>query len=43
LSPQWDVVLIAFSTPDKNGPEGTMKFPTPAGLDTEQFKPESRS
>ena len=38
LSPQWDVILIAFSTPDRNAPEGTMQFRTPAGLDTEQFK-----
>jgi chitinase len=38
VSPQWDVILIAFATPDKNAPEGTMKFHTPAGLDTAQFK-----
>ena len=38
ISPQWDVVLVAFATPDKNAPEGTMQFHTPAGLDTEQFK-----
>lgn len=38
LSPQWDVILVAFSTPDRDAPEGTMKFPTPGGLDTEQFK-----
>jgi chitinase len=38
LSPQWDVIIVAFSTPDKNAPEGTMQFHTPAGLDTEQFK-----
>ena len=38
VSPQWDVIIVAFSTPDKNAPEGTMKFQTPAGLDTEQFK-----
>jgi chitinase len=38
VSPQWDVILIAFSTPDRNAPEGTMQFHTPAGLDTEQFK-----
>src|ERR1019366_2880249 len=37
-SPQWDVIIIAFSTPDRNAPEGTMQFHTPAGLDTEQFK-----
>ena len=38
VSPQWDYILVAFSTPDKNAPEGTMQFHTPAGLDTGQFK-----
>jgi len=38
VSPQWDVIIVAFSTPDKNAPEGTMQFRTPAGLDTEKFK-----
>jgi chitinase len=38
ISPQWDVIIVAFSTPDRNAPEGTMQFRTPAGLDTEHFK-----
>ncbi len=38
ISPQWDVILVAFSTPSKNAPEGTMQFHTPAGFNTEQFK-----
>ncbi|HVT91592.1 MAG TPA: chitinase [Bryobacteraceae bacterium] len=38
ISPQWDVIIVAFATPDKNAPEGTMRFHTPAGLDTGQFK-----
>jgi chitinase len=38
ISPQWDVIIVAFATPDKNAPEGAMQFHTPAGLDTEQFK-----
>jgi chitinase len=38
VSPQWDVIIVAFSTPDKSAPEGTMQFRTPAGLDTEPFK-----
>jgi chitinase len=38
VSPQWDIILVAFATPDKNAPEGTMQFQTPAGLDTAQFK-----
>jgi chitinase len=38
VSPQWDVVIVAFATPDKSAPEGTMQFHTPAGLETEAFK-----
>jgi chitinase len=38
VSPQWDVIIVAFSTPDRNAPEGTMQFHTPAGLDTAEFK-----
>jgi chitinase len=38
VSPQWDVILVAFATPDHNAPEGTMQFHTPASLDTEKFK-----
>jgi chitinase len=38
ISPQWDVILVAFATPDHNAPEGTMQFLTPAGLTPEQFK-----
>ncbi len=38
VSPQWDVVLVAFATPDRNAPEGTMQFRTPAGLETGRFK-----
>jgi chitinase len=36
VSPQWDIVLVAFATPDKLGPEGTLQF-RPRG-DTAQFK-----
>jgi chitinase len=42
ISPQWDVILVAFATPDRNAAEGTMQFHTPAGLDTEQFKADIR-
>jgi chitinase len=42
VSPQWDVILVAFSTPDRNAAEGTMQFQTPAGLDSEQFKADIR-
>ncbi len=38
ISPQWDVIIVAFSTPDKDAPEGTMQFRTPGGFETEQFK-----
>ncbi len=38
VSPQWDVILVAFATPDRNAPEGTMQFHTPAGLDPAEFK-----
>jgi len=42
ISPQWDVILVAFATPDRSAAEGTMQFQTPAGLDTEQFKADIR-
>jgi chitinase len=38
IAPQWDVIIVAFSTPDETAAEGTMRFRTPAGLDAEQFK-----
>jgi chitinase len=38
VSPQWDVILVAFSTPDRNAPEGTMQFHTPFGIDPAEFK-----
>jgi chitinase len=38
ISPQWDVIIVAFATPDHNAPEGTMQFRTPTGLATDQFK-----
>ncbi|HXE12205.1 MAG TPA: glycosyl hydrolase family 18 protein [Bryobacteraceae bacterium] len=38
ISPQWDIIIVAFATPDKNAPEGTLQFHTPAGMTTEQFK-----
>lgn len=38
VSPQWDVIIVAFATPDHNAPEGTMQFHAPAGETPEQFK-----
>jgi chitinase len=38
VPPQWDIIIVAFATPAKNAPEGTLQFHTPVGLDTAQFK-----
>jgi chitinase len=38
VSPQWDIIIVAFATPDPTLPEGTMAFRTPLGMDTGQFK-----
>ena len=38
VSPQWDLILVAFAEPAKNEPPGTMQFHLRAGLDPEQFK-----
>ncbi len=38
VSPQWDYILVAFATPDKNAPEGTMLFHPPTGMDAQTFK-----
>jgi chitinase len=38
VSPQWDLILVAFAEPDKNAPQGTMQFHLRAGLDPQQFK-----
>ena len=38
ISPQWDVIIVAFATPDHNAPEGTMQFRSPAGQAADQFK-----
>jgi chitinase len=38
IPPQWDVIIVAFATPEKNAPEGTLTFQTPGGYQTEQFK-----
>ena len=38
VSPQWDVVIVAFATPAKDAPEGTMQFHVPEGHDPAQFK-----
>ena len=38
VAPQWDVIIVAFATPAKAGPEGTLEFRQRPGSDTEQFK-----
>jgi len=38
ISPQWDVILVAFAVPDRNAPEGTMRFRPPTGMDPAEFK-----
>lgn len=38
VSPQWDVIIVAFASPDKNGPEGALQFKIPSGLDAAQIK-----
>lgn len=38
ISPQWDYILVAFATPDKTAPEGTMRFAPPRGMDAAEFK-----
>jgi chitinase len=39
VSPQWDVVIVAFAPPAK-GSTSLMEFRTPAGYTKEQFKPD---
>ncbi len=33
VSPQWDVILVAFATPDHDAPEGTLQFHAPEGME----------
>ncbi len=38
VSPQWDVIIVAFAVPDHNAPEGTMSFRVPGIYDAGRFK-----
>jgi chitinase len=38
VSPQWDIVIVAFATPDKLAPEGTLQFRLRGGTDADQFR-----
>ncbi len=43
VSSQWDVILVAFAEPDRNAPEGTLRFQLHGGGDPEQFKADMAS
>lgn len=38
VAPQWDIILVAFASPDKNAPEGTLHFELPRGIAPDQLK-----
>jgi chitinase len=38
VAPQWDVILVAFASPDKTAPEGTLHFEPPQGITPDQLK-----
>ena len=38
VSPQWDVVIVAFAAPARDEPEGTLRFRLPVGVDAAQFR-----
>jgi chitinase len=38
VAPQWDVILVAFASPEKNAPEGTLSFHPPQGIEPDQLK-----
>ena len=38
VSPQWDIVIVAFAPPDPNAPEGTLSFSPPVGITPDQLK-----
>jgi chitinase len=38
VSPQWDVIIVAFAPPDPNAPEGTLAFHPPIGITPDQLK-----
>ncbi len=38
VSPQWDVILVAFAPPAKGAPEGTLSFAPPKGITPDQLK-----
>ena len=38
VSPQWDVILVAFATPDHNAGEGQMQYRVNGNMTPEEFK-----
>ena len=38
VSPQWDVILVAFAAPAKEAPEGTLSFAPPRGITPDELK-----
>lgn len=38
VSPQWDVILVAFASPAKDAPEGTLGFSPPKGITPDELK-----
>jgi chitinase len=38
VSPQWDVIIVAFATPLRGAPEGTMQYQVRGNITPDQFK-----
>lgn len=38
VSPQWDVIIVAFAAPVPHAPEGTLRFELPRGISDAQFR-----
>lgn len=38
VSPQWDVVIVAFASPEPNAPEGTLGYSPPPGMSVGEVK-----
>lgn len=38
VSPQWDVILVAFAPPAEGEPEGTLRFAPPEGITPDELK-----
>ncbi|HEY9126053.1 MAG TPA: glycosyl hydrolase family 18 protein [Acidobacteriaceae bacterium] len=38
ISPEWDVILAAFASPDSHAPEGVLKYAPPPGITAEEVK-----